>query len=82
VCKNGPKGTHPKNQSTALPVRECVAPKHIAVLQQPAYSPDLAPSDFFLFPKVKDILKGRHFDGIDDNGSPKGHSTKPFPKLF
>jgi len=21
---------------------------------------------FFLFPKIKEILKGRHFDGIDD----------------
>jgi hypothetical protein len=35
-------------------------------LQQPAYSPDLAPSDFFLFPKIKEILKERHFNDIDD----------------
>jgi hypothetical protein len=21
---------------------------------------------FFLFPKIKEILKGRHFDGVDD----------------
>jgi hypothetical protein len=25
------------------------------VLEHPAYSPDLAPSDFFLFPKIKEI---------------------------
>jgi hypothetical protein len=28
---------------------------------------DLAPSDFFLFPKIKEILKGRHFDDIRSN---------------
>jgi len=36
------------------------------VLEHPAYSPDLAPNDFFLFPKIKEILKGRHFEDIDD----------------
>jgi hypothetical protein len=36
-------------------------------LERPAYSPDLAPSDFFLFSKLKEILKGRRFDDIDDN---------------
>jgi len=46
----------------ALPVREFLATKQITVLEYPAYSPDLAPSDFFLFPKIKKILKGRHFD--------------------
>jgi len=38
----------------------------MTVLEHPAYSLDLAPSDFFLFPKIKEILKGRHFDDIDD----------------
>jgi len=50
----------------ALSVRECSATKQIIVLEHPAYSPDLAPNDFFLFPKIKEILKGRHFDDIDD----------------
>jgi hypothetical protein len=36
------------------------------VLEHPDYSPDLATNDFFLFPKIKEILKGRHFDDIDD----------------
>jgi hypothetical protein len=27
---------------------------------------DLAPSDFFLFPKLTEILKGSHFDDIAD----------------
>jgi len=46
---------------TALYVREFSATKRIPVLEHPAYSPDLANSDFFLFPKIKKILKGRHF---------------------
>jgi hypothetical protein len=45
---------------TALSVGEFLATKQITVLEQPAYSPDVAPSDFFLFPKIKEILKGRH----------------------
>jgi len=50
----------------ALSVREFLATKQITVLEHPAYSPDLAPNDFFLFPKIKKILKGRHFYENDD----------------
>ncbi|GFU64763.1 uncharacterized protein TNCV_2128371 [Trichonephila clavipes] len=32
----------------------------------PPYSPDLSPCDFFLFPKLKNHLKGHHF-GILEN---------------
>jgi hypothetical protein len=32
---------------------------------QPSYSPDLAPADFFLFPKLKSTLKGCCFDTTD-----------------
>jgi len=49
-----------------LSMREFLATKQITVLEHPAYSPDLSPNDFFLFPKIKEILKGRHFDDIDD----------------
>jgi len=48
-------------------VREYFATKQITVLEHPSYSPDLAPNDFFLFPKIKEILKGRHFDDIRSN---------------
>jgi hypothetical protein len=30
------------------------------------YSPDLAPADFFLFPKLKTSLKGRPFQIIEE----------------
>jgi histone-lysine N-methyltransferase SETMAR len=31
------------------------------VFEHPAYSPDLTPSDFHLFPKLKEFLGGRRF---------------------
>jgi len=34
----------------------------MAVITHPPYSPDLAPCDFFLFPKMKFKLEGRWFD--------------------
>jgi len=52
---------------TALSVRELLAIKQTTVLEHPAYLPDLAPSNFFLFLKIKEILKGRHFDDIRSN---------------
>jgi len=52
---------------TTLSVRHFLATKQITVLEHPAYSPDLAPRDFFLFPMIKEILKGRHFDDIRSN---------------
>ena len=39
--------------NTALPVREFLATKQITALEHLAYSPDLATSDFFLFPKIE-----------------------------
>ena len=35
--------------------------KNIPVVPQPPYSPDLSPCDFFLFPRLKNHLKGHHF---------------------
>ena len=38
----------------------------MTVVPQPPYSPDLAPADFFLFPKLKSALKGRRFETFDE----------------
>jgi hypothetical protein len=38
----------------------------MAVFPHPSYSPDLAPCDFFLFPKMKLKLKGCWFDNIEE----------------
>jgi len=50
------------------------------MLQHPAYSPDLAPRDLFLSPKVKEILKGRYFDDIDDTRSNSKAALKAIPQ--
>jgi transposase len=36
------------------------------VFRHPPYSPDLAPSDFHLFPKLKEFLGEKHFTSDDD----------------
>ena len=36
------------------------------LLSHPSYSPDLAPSDFYLFPKLKENIRGQVFDSDDD----------------
>ena len=51
---------------TALSVKQFLATKQTTVLEHPAYSPDLASIDFFLFLNIKEILKGRLFDDTED----------------
>jgi len=48
----------------ALATREFLA--HITTFLHPPFSPDLAPCDFFLFPKMKLLLNGRRFDRLED----------------
>ena len=43
-----------------------LAKHQTTVLPHPPYTPDLATADFFLFPKLKAILKGRRFQTIND----------------
>jgi hypothetical protein len=38
----------------------------MALIPHPPYSPDLAPCDIFLFPKMKLKLKGRRFDTTEE----------------
>ena len=61
-------------------MREVLATKQMTVLEHPACSTDLAPSDFFPFPKIKEILKGRHFDDIDDVRSNATVALKAIPQ--
>ena len=53
-----------------------LATKQITVLEHPAYSPDLAPSDFFSVPENK----GNHFDDIDDIRSNTTAALKAIPQ--
>jgi len=48
-----------------LSVKRYLTKNNIPVMEYPPYSPDLAPCDFFLFPKKKSALKGTRFDSVD-----------------
>ena len=48
-----------------LSVKRYLAKNNIPVMEHPPYSPDLAPCDFFLFPKIKSALKGTRFESVD-----------------
>jgi len=50
----------------SLFIREFLANQDTIVMPQAPYSPDLAPADFFLFPKLKSTLKGRRFQTIEE----------------
>ena len=39
---------------------------HRDIFEHPPYSPDLASSDFFLFPKMKEHLTGKRFANDED----------------
>ena len=47
-------------------VKKFLANRKVAVLHHPSYSPDLAPSDYFLFAKLKFSLKGRHIQTVEE----------------
>ncbi|XP_014487170.1 PREDICTED: putative uncharacterized protein FLJ37770 isoform X2 [Dinoponera quadriceps] len=50
---------------TSLIVREALTKHNIVTLPQPPYSPDMVPSDFFLFPRIKKNLKRHRFRTIE-----------------
>ena len=43
----------------SLLIREFLTKHQMTVVPQPPYSPDLAPVDYFFFPKFRSLLKGR-----------------------
>jgi histone-lysine N-methyltransferase SETMAR len=57
-------------QDNAAPQKAAIthqklAELHFEVLKHPVYSPDLAPSDYYLFPNLKKRLMGRKFSSIE-----------------
>jgi hypothetical protein len=56
----------------ALTVQEFLATKSIMKLDHPPYSPYLALCDFWMFPKLKNALKGHRFSDI---ANIQGHAT-------
>jgi transposase len=52
-------------ERASLLICEFLAENETTVVPQPPYSPDHAPADFFLFPKLKSTLKGRRCESTE-----------------
>jgi transposase len=50
----------------SLLIRSYLAKRQTSVVPYPPYSPDLAPADIFLFPKVKTTFKARRFQTTEE----------------
>jgi histone-lysine N-methyltransferase SETMAR len=59
-----------------------LADLHFEVLKNPAYSPDLAPSNYCLFPNVKKHLKARKFSSTGEATSTADGRFAAQPKKF
>ncbi|BFZ13202.1 hypothetical protein BsWGS_16241 [Bradybaena similaris] len=55
-----------KDNRVSGQLNQFLAKHNIPQVRQPPYSPDLAPCDFFLFPKIKSHLKGRRFQDVGE----------------
>lgn len=65
---------------SSLLVRNFLAKNNTVVMPQPPYSPDMAPCDFFLFPKLKRPMKGRRFSSIEEIKAESLRMLKDMPK--
>ena len=50
----------------ALSMKQFLPKNSMTQLLHPPYSPDLAPCDFFLFPRMKKVLKGKSFADVEE----------------
>ena len=56
-------------QCSSAPVgffRDFLTKNNVTTLEHPPYSPDLAPADFYPFPRLKSALKGRSICDVTD----------------
>ena len=64
----------------AIIVNEFLAKTSANIIEQPPYSPDMAPADFFLFPKLKLPLRGTRFQSIEDITENSRRELKSIPE--
>ena len=50
---------------STIHVRQFLAQKMVAMLDHPPYFPYLAPADYFLFPRLKAVIKDGHFADVN-----------------
>ena len=51
---------------TALSVQQFLTKNSMTPVPHPPYSPDLTLRDFFLFPWMRNVLKGKHFADVEE----------------
>ncbi|CAK1603203.1 unnamed protein product [Parnassius mnemosyne] len=47
---------------TARKTNDFLKQENVELMSHPPYSPDLSPNDFFIFPRMKDLLRGQRFE--------------------
>lgn len=65
---------------TSMLVRDFLAKNCTNIVPQTPYSSDVAPCDFFLFPRLKLPLRGTRFDSVDDIKRNSLSELKAIPK--
>ena len=65
---------------TALSVQQFLQSTNVIVALHPPYSPDLAPLDFWVFPKIKEELAGVSFSRAQDLARAVNTSFRGFQK--
>ena len=82
--RTGLRGVHLLHDNapahTSSVVTDFLKTKKVTVLPHPPYSPDLAPADFFLFPKLKRMLSGRKYGSRNAVASAVYQCLKRIPK--
>ena len=68
----------PAHKSTTA--QEYMKESGLDVLDHPPYSPDLSPCDFWLFPRLKEMLAGHHFESRCGIGSAVYQCLQHIPK--
>lgn len=71
VRQNRPRSNivlHQDNASshTAAKTKAYLKASNVELLEHPPYSPDLAPCDFFLFPRLKDKMRGLRYSSANE----------------
>lgn len=65
---------------TSFVVSDYLAKTGVTTIPQPPYSPDVAPPDFFLFPRLKTPMKGKHFGSVDNIKAATTRALKDIPE--
>ena len=61
-------------------MNEFLAKNSTNIIEQLPYSPDMAPADFFLIPKLKLLLRGTRFLSIEDIKENSRRELKSIPE--